>query len=38
MCILSRNYLIWLKRGSGCASDLRLGGIVGNAAMFIMEA
>lgn len=30
--------MIWLKRGSGCASDLRLGGIVGNAAMFIMEA
>ena len=37
-CILSRNCLIWLKRGSGCASDLRLGGIVGNAAMFLMKA
>ena len=30
--------MIWLKRGSGCASDLRLGGIVGNATMFSMEA
>ena len=24
--------MIWLKRGSGCGSDLRLGGIVGDAA------
>lgn len=24
--------MIWLKRGSGCTSDLRLGGIAGNVA------
>ena len=24
--------MIWLKRGSGCASDLGLGGIAGNVA------